>query len=1135
MTRPDPVRPDRETGEPSRRRLHHVRRAGVWTLRGTLVAVIFGGLAIYLIVGTSLHPPHWMRDRVEARIERSLNGLQISFGDIEMVIRKGWRPRLRLRDVVLSDPDGQVVAQLSNAEASLALRPLLRGQVQPKRIALSGLRGVLRRDKDGALSLMLAGESARTRTAQSLSELIAGWTGTLANPQLAALVSVDIDAVTLRYEDGRSGKVWTLDDGQLRLDRTGEELRIASSIAVLSGRDYASTMEANYTTRIGAKSADFGVSVRDVAATDIASQIVALAWLDVLQAPISGALRGSVDDTGVLGPLSATLQIGPGALQPNQATRPIRFSDARSYFTYRPDTQELIFDELSVDSAWGRSSGEGRAQLDGIDQGRLTGLVGQFTVNRMEINPAGLYPTPLRLDSALMDFRLELNPFRVTLGQMYVSDGQSGVHLSGQLEAGGSGWRLAVDGAVDKMSPERLLALWPATVAPKPRAWVEENILAGDMSDIDLALRLTEGEAPEIYGDFEFTGGKVRYNRFLPLAEDVTGQVTLERNRFVVSADSGRITPEQGGPMEIAGTSFIIPDIGVRPDTPAVLNLRSQGTITSVMSVLAGPPIRALRDTTLPVDMAQGSAAVEGRLAFPMKKDAQYEEMRFFARGLLQEVSSDVLVPGQHVSATALWLETDQDHVQLSGTAHIGDLPVVLRWQQALGPGAAKTSRVEGQVELSQKLLDTFGIGLPKGSVSGQGTGRFGLDLGGGALPHLTLRSDLRGVGLAIPPLGWSKPAAASGAFTLEGELGERPRVDRMTLQAAGLEATGSLTTRADGTLDRARFPTVTLGNWLSGAVDLVGRGKAAPDINVLSGRLDLQGAQFGSSGGATGGSSALNVALDRLQISDGLALTDFRGAFTTTGGLQGNFTGRLNGQTAVSGSLQPKGARSVITVTSEDGGGVFRSAGVLDQAHGGAFSLVLTPVGEAEGYYDGHLKVTGTRVKDAPAIAALLNAVSVVGLLDEMSGQGIQFSEVEARFRLEPDRLVVLESSAVGPSIGLSMDGYYDLKNARLNMRGVISPVYMINAIGSLLTRKGEGMIGFNYTLTGPASDPSVQVNPLSGLAPAMLRDLFRGERPTVEAAPEETPGTTGDQPDTAPVPPEPSPERFRPHGGDR
>jgi hypothetical protein len=65
--------------------------------------------------------------------------------------------------------------------------------------------------------------------------------------------------------------------------------------------------------------------------------------------------------------------------------------------------------------------------------------------------------------------------------------------------------------------------------------------------------------------------------------------------------------------------------------------------------------------------------------------------------------------------------------------------------------------------------------------------------------------------------------------------------------------------------------------------------------------------------------------------------------------------------------------------------------------------------------------------------------------------------------------------------------------------LQGVVSPVYLVNGIGAFLTRRGEGLIGFNYQLDGPSSAPRVTVNPLSILTPGMFREIFRRAPPQV------------------------------------
>ncbi|MDT8327671.1 MAG: AsmA-like C-terminal region-containing protein, partial [Roseovarius sp.] len=264
--------------------------------------------------------------------------------------------------------------------------------------------------------------------------------------------------------------------------------------------------------------------------------------------------------------------------------------------------------------------------------------------------------------------------------------------------------------------------------------------------------------------------------------------------------------------------------------------------------------------------------------------------------------------------------------------------------------------------------------------------------------------------------------------------------------------------------------------------------------------QTSLSGEGGGGDGGSGGGPVSLQ--LDRLQVSDGIALTDFRADLDTAGGTDGNFTGKVNGATAVNGRVVPMDGRSAFRIQSTDAGGVLRSAGLLKQARKGTMDLILTPAPEP-GSYDGVLGIDQFRIKEAPALSALLNTISVVGLLDQLNGEGIHFSRVDAKFRLTPEQLTLLEGSAVGAALGVSMDGYYYMDTGRMNMRGVVSPVYMVNAIGGIFNRAGEGLIGFNYKLKGLASDPRVSINPLSALAPGALRNLFRKPPPTLDDAP--------------------------------
>jgi hypothetical protein len=334
--------------------------------------------------------------------------------------------------------------------------------------------------------------------------------------------------------------------------------------------------------------------------------------------------------------------------------------------------------------------------------------------------------------------------------------------------------------------------------------------------------------------------------------------------------------------------------------------------------------------------------------------------------------------------------------------------------------------------------------------------------------------------------------------------------VDRLLLDAPGLHAEGAIVLSGEAQLDRVSLDALRIGNWFDAPVDLIGRGTGRPvGVVVRGGTVDLRKADLPAGDRGGGGGGPLTVALDRLQISDTIALTSMRGDFSTSGGLEGDFQGLVNGSAPVSGRMTPQeGSRSTIRLRAEDGGRVLVASGLMKQARAGLMDLRLVPVGN-DGGFDGKLMLRDASIADAPAMAELLNSISVVGLINELAGDGIYFSEVTADFRLTPARITLREAAAVGASMGLSMDGVFEPETGRIDLQGVISPVYMLNSIGSLLTRKGEGLFGFNYSITGTTKDPQVFVNPLTALAPGMLRDLFRDEPPKVpleegEVAPE-------------------------------
>lgn len=1105
---PSPARPSRRRGR--------LGLALVLSLILIAAGTVFGALAL---TGRTVAVPPRLVEMVEARLNASLaqpgtgsgsGGVpadgSLRIGGIEVLVDDDYVPRIRLRGVEVYGRSGAPVALLPELRASLDGPALLRGRLQPLSLRISGAQATVRRGPDGALDLIFLQDAQGGRRIGSLPELLDMVEAVFAQPTLAGIARIDVDALGIIFDDQRAGRRWTVSNGSLsfRQDRTSLNAWLGFELAGEGGAP--ASAELTVSSDKASPEARVEARVSGVRAEDLAVQAPALAWLSVLEAPISGEFASGVDAGGRVARLDGELTIGRGAVKPMEGVRPVTFDGATLDFAYDPASERLDFPAFRIEGPALRMAGSGTAWLRGTEAGLPTGLVAQVAVGDLRADPLGLFERPAEFRQGAVDLKLDFDPFRLTVGQFVLVD-PDGRRLSaeGGATARPEGWQMALDVTMDRIAHDRMIALWPVGLVPRTREWIAENVTTGELHDMRAAVRLDPGQEPKLSLSYAFRGAEVRILKTLPPVQDGVGRASIYDRTHVLLVEAGHVTAPDGGRIDMAGSVMTVPDITQKP-APLEFTLRTRSSIPAALSLLDQPPFELMRRAGKDTDIAQGEARAVARLKMTLAPRISPEDVSYDVTARLTGVQSDRIVPGHEIRAEALDLRATNEGLAISGPATVSGVPVVAEWTQGFGPEARGRSQVTGQVELSQRALDAFRIALPPGSVSGSGWGDITIDLTPDDPPALSLRSDLRGVGLAIPEIGWSKGEGAGGLLEVEASLGSPPRVDRLRVEGAGLTAEGSVTLAPEGTLQAVRLPRASVGGWFDGGVELRGRGAGrSPAVVITGGRADLRRADFGSGGGGSGGEAVpISVALDRLAVSDTLALTGLRGDFTTAGGFNGSFTGSVNGDgsAVLRGEVAPArggGGRSAVRLRSDNAGRVLRAAGIFSRAGDGDLDVVLTPRGQAKGEYDGTFRAQNLRVRDAPVLAALLSAVSVVGLLEQLGGEGILFNTVDGRFRLTPDRVEISQAAAMGASLGVSMQGVYGFASKRLELRGVVSPVYLVNALGQLVSRRGEGLFGFNYTISGTSDVPQVSVNPLSILTPGMFREIFRAPPPEI------------------------------------
>ncbi len=1094
-------------GRPPRRRERGLKLAeglrlglGLGLTLVTLPVALALGLGL-LLIGQTITAPSWITERIEAQADTMLAGGRIDFGAIALTLGTDLHPRVALRDTVLHDAEGAVLARVPRIEALLSPRGLLfERSVLAQEVILTEAEIGLRRDLTGRVEVRFERAASRSAPApqpdtSGLAGLLSRIDAVLDRPALDALERIEARRVAVNYSDARAGRDWIAEDGRIALDLRGG-MRLAGQMTLRADGGEITDLALGYDRAEGARDAEIRMNIEGAASRDLATQHPALSFLSVLDAPLSARLRGRIGIDGTPGPFSAALRIGAGALAPGEGAEPLRFERAELALRFDPAEERIAFERISARGELGRVEGQGQAWLREVKAGWPGALVAQMRFDEVALAAGAGLPDAVALREVWSDLRLHPDPFELEIGGFGATDAASGARIGGSGAIGSTpeGWRAALDVQAAALSRDRLLAYWPEGFKPGTRDWIANHVPTATLRDVTAALRRLPGQDLEIALSHGFEGATIRPLDGLPPITGGAGYASIGDGTFSVSLTEGAAEAPQGGRVNLAGTSFTIPRLG-GPRPGAEIGIEAAGTVTAMLSLIDQPPFRFLQRAGKPVDLIEGQGRASARVALPLGGPVAPEEVAWSVTGTLDEVSSTAIVPERRVAADRLALRAGPEALEVEGPVTIDGLPADVAFRQPLGASGG-TARLDGTVELSQRFLDTFGIALPEGTLSGRGRGEVAMRLARGAPPQVTLSTDLRGLGLSIPALGWSVAPGTTGQLEIAGRLGETPRIDRIALDAGGLSARGELRLRPGGGLERASFERVRLSDWLDVSADLVGRGPGETvGLEITGGAVDLRRAGFGQGGGGAGG--PISLALDRLRVTDAVALTALRGRFSTVGGFSGRFDARVNGGAPVSGLVVPDDGGTAVRVTGPDAGAVLRSAGLYGTATGGALDLTLLPDGRP-GHYTGDLDVAGLRVRDAPAMAQLLDAISVVGLLQQLDGKGLAFDRILADFRLSPDMLEITQSSATGPGLGISLDGRYSLASRRMAFQGVVSPFYLVNSLGSFLTRPGEGLIGFNYTLGGTPEDPQVSVNPLSALTPGLFRELFRRPPPT-------------------------------------
>ena len=1058
-------------------------------------SVLLIGMIGAPFVANSMDTAAALKPFVEDYLRNSFGeGSSVSIGDILIdEDSSAERQVIRVTDVSFEDADGVWSVAIDSVEVEIDILSFLRNDSKPGSVSLSGLHAVRQAASSGSQT---EEDSTRKQTADSALSAVAS--GIFAATDWAAslgLGRVIVTNASLRSEgtDSAAG----LSGGWLIMTGGNDGQALLAGFSLLAEGDYVGRVRMTLlrdgteeTVQISGDLDNFDFPrfgrLLDLPQSDITADL-----------QFGGAFEAEFGADRDLEFLRTSWYAGPGRIYSEAGAEGFRVNSASATFDYRPDSGRIDIAEFRIDSELAGGFASGHAYLV-EDRDGSTALEGRVDLSNVILKGDLNAGAPEFGIAASALFKARLDPFEVRLARAVLRVGSDIVGLEGQLVVSDAGWHGTARLKADRLNQKSFFVLWPAGMLQEPRGWLNENVTGSVLEDFNAELGFSSETGPSVRLHSRFRDAVIRYVRRLPPAIRVGGFLSLDDGVVGVRFEQALLSVAGEGPVNLAGSDLTIPKIS-DGSVPATTRLRFSGDLSTVLALLDHKPYHLMVKAGLVQHEVEGQATGSATVSIPLTSSLDWSAVRFAVQGEVANVTTTTRSGSVELASSHLQVTADNQEAVVSGTGTINGVSGSGRWRIGFGAEEDKSSLLVGKINLSSRLLRTFRISVPDGLLGDSRNADYYVSFMPGSPAQFGVTADAGETGLGLPFIGQGTDSWGTAKILVEGRLADNPEITRILIDGDGIRADGRLVSDPIGRGSLLEFSSFTMGDWFESAVLIGNTPEGKTRIDLVGGVMDLRKAPDGSfSTDAAGGTGqVINVNLDRVDFNSKLHLTDLQGTLDLSHRLEGSMTGRVNGGELMGVRVATSSNGLAAYFATNNAGAAMSDAGVTDGLEGGALELSLIP-NPRTGAYDGQVTILNSTVKNLPALTRLLNIVTIVGLLDQLVSQGISFTEVEAEFSFSEDMLQLKRGTAIGPSLGVRMNGEWNMARETVDLAGTITPFSPLSELARSTPlqifgfKKGAGLGAISFAVRGKEQNLDVHANPLSAIAPGFLREPF-------------------------------------------
>lgn len=1072
-------------------------------------------------------------DNPERRVE--LSKVLLHWPDLDGPLLLG------LENVHLNGDDGRQIFKVEELALALSKRKLLLGKVAPEMAVLRHSSLHIIRTAEGAFDFGISKpseeQSAEKRSVASVQKAsrfnIDEMRGQLAvvldkvsadknlTPLLSQFQGLQIESATLVVEDFSTNSSWFFPDFDALFIAQGSSLELTGGLSLQGGgaveaegaaSDLRVELEAFYDAEKKSLNAVF------------ASKNINSTFLDLLpiEAEYSSDFKTDialmVESSDYLKDLSVTLKLssdgGEVALPAfYEEALPVKDINVSVVYNDADAAVRVVDSKLMLDDIPVALSGEFKIDKVALD------AVPQEDVELLTAAPVDPYPAAVSVEVSEEGAEGDAAPIAFVPTSSNV--------VKGYFEL-----------MIPKLAQSRLDAYWPKTLRDtNAYTWMVKRLSKGTMRDIEGQVFLsaernidsagavsTAINFDNFKGGFGFDNLTIDYRAPMIAISGASGKGVLdyEAQTLGIHLDKG-VVASKAGALNISSADLGLTNIMVTGGSKASLDINMNGPVAGAFDFITKEPLGVDHKFKSRLSDVKGSADIKLGLKFPATSSLRVEDIIVSVDASMKDVHLPAVVSGLDLTGGPFTLSANNERVEVTGKGLLDGRDIDLTWMQYMNSkGKAYSMKVNAALDADPNLRQKMNIDLSD-FLEGTAPIKVAYYERGAGQADADIEMDLNKARVFVSPLSFEKAVGVRGFASVKASLKNDKllHLKNLTVSSESLKiGNGEVYFAGDSVLKSGYMPRFQVGDSRGALKFEVAPETKLTKINITAPMFDISpflGGDGAVSDEAVVGTEEgaydapplqISITADEMIAGGDTAIAngkiyadmDAQGRFNDL-----QFTGRAgDGAVMLKYAPNAEGAQT-FQLTAQDAGGALRAFNMYDDISGGALSIYAVPVGFLrDRNLKGKAQITDFTAVNTPVLARLLGSLSAASDLSvALKNKGIAFTKLEADFdwiyRDRGSKLVLKDGRTSGNSLGLTFKGDYDTSISKVDLSGTIVPLSGVNkalssipVVGTILSGGTGSIFAATYTIKGEAKDPKVTVNPLSVLAPGLIRRIL-------------------------------------------